>query len=93
MDNEIDRRAVLEAQERRGAAVARLLGDETIQAVFKGLELSYYEAWRNSTTPTDRESLFAKVSAFDDLTTSLRAIAEAGDLATQELDILKQDNA
>ena len=89
---EIDRKAALEGDQRRGEAVARFLLDETIQAVFRSLELSYYEAWRSSTTPTEREALVAKVSAFDDLTGSLKAIAEAGDLATQELAILKQDN-
>jgi len=88
---EIDRKAALEAQQRRGEAVGRLLADDTIAAVFQSLELSYYEGWRNSTTPTEREALFAKVSAFDDLTRSLRAIAEAGDLATQELENLKRD--
>lgn len=89
---EIDRKAVLEGDERRGEAVARFLRDETVQAVMQGLELSYYEAWKSSTTPTEREALFARVSAFDDLKSALRGIAEAGDLATQELEILKQDN-
>lgn len=90
--NDAERKDQLQAEERRGEEVARFLRSETIQAVFHSLELSYYEAWKNSTTPTEREALFARVSAFDDLTSALQGIASSGERATHELELLKHDN-
>jgi hypothetical protein len=90
--NETERKEQLQAEQRRGTEVARFLDNETVQAVFQSLELSYYEAWKNSTSPTEREALFARVSAFDDLRSALQGVASSGDRATHELELLKHDN-
>lgn len=86
-----ERMEILQGEERRGEEVARFLRSETVQAVFQGLEISYYNAWKESTTPTEREILHARVSAFDDLKAALQGIASSGERATHELELLKHD--
>lgn len=76
----------LEADQRRGQEIRPFLENAIVRAVFDGLELSYYEAWKQAPTPADREKLHATVSAFDDLRHTLAGIVERGALATQQLE-------
>lgn len=69
---------------RNGEAVSRFLGDSTIREVFAEMELLYFEQWKAAETQTEREALWAKVSAFSDLKRALQAVADAGTLAADQ---------
>ena len=86
-----EKKAVLTDAIARGKRIDQFLADETIQAVLNGLELSYYGAWKAAGSPTERESIYSQVSAFDDLRDSLRNIVTSGHHATHELELLERD--
>lgn len=82
-----------ELEAHRAEQVAAFLGNETIKAVFQGLELSYYQAWREAQDPAEREKLHAQASAFDDLREAFKRVVATGERATHELDRLKRATA
>lgn len=84
-------REKLEDEIARGRRIDQLLADETVKAVLNGLELSYYQAWKDAVTPTKREEIYSQVSAFDALRQSLRAIVSSGERATHDLAVLERD--
>ncbi len=75
----------LENEKIRGEQIHGFLENETVRGILNGLELSYYTAWKQAATPTEREQLFATVSAFDDLMSTFRAVVASGERATHEL--------
>lgn len=78
-------------EETRGEQIRAFLNTEAVQAVFKSLEVSYYEAWKQATSPAERETIHAQASAFDALKESFRAVVASGDRATLDLKELERD--
>lgn len=72
--------------------MAGFLANPTIRTVFEGLDQSYYRAWKDSTTPTAREELYARVAAFDDLNAALQGIVSSGERATVERELREREN-
>jgi hypothetical protein len=82
----------MENEKIRGQQIKGFLENETVQAVFKSLELSYFEAWKRATDPAEREQLHARASAFDDLRDSFKAVVASGERATHELTLTELSN-
>ncbi|MBA3678383.1 MAG: hypothetical protein H0W74_13445 [Sphingosinicella sp.] len=67
-----------------GDAVARFLNDSAIQAAIRDTKLLYFNDWYAAETLEERERLWAKARALDDLQINLQAIVDAGELAKRE---------
>lgn len=59
-------------------AINQIQNDEAVQMVWAALEETYYRQWKAAATLSDREMLWAKVSALGDLQRSLKATVDAG---------------
>jgi hypothetical protein len=62
----------------RGHRAADLLQDDTFNDVVKELKLSNYEAWLSSETAEQREELYLRTAALDDIVEVLMARVSAG---------------
>lgn len=74
----------------QGQAVERFLNDETIKQVFSDLRKIITNRWAEADTSEEREALWAKVRAFDELRIALQAVADNGVLAQLREDQEKQ---
>lgn len=63
---------------RDGERIERFLADEVVARAITALGARYTELWKASQSPSDRESLWAKARALDDLQADLRAVVDAG---------------
>jgi hypothetical protein len=72
----------LEDQVIRGENIKRFFADGTVRDVMHEKLQEYYVEWLRAATPEDRETLWAKARAIEDLVVKLQAVADAGDRAT-----------
>lgn len=70
----------------RGDQIATFLKNEHVQHVFREFDRAYYEAWKNAKNPAEREELFAKARALDELALGLQRTVEAGTHARDQID-------
>lgn len=63
---------------RAGERVDQFLSDDVVQQVFRERKLLYFEEWLKSEDPTERERIYARARAFNDLSIALRAVVDAG---------------
>ncbi len=74
-----------------GERARQLIQDETLGELFDRLRSAYVESWTN-TDPIDvegRERLYMAVQVLEHVRTNLRVLAEAGKLATAQIERLK----
>lgn len=76
----------LDEQVRNGEAISRFLGDDTVKRVIAGLELDYFDEWKEAESVEKREDLRAKACALNDLMKALRTVVADGKLATHQLE-------
>lgn len=76
---------VLETRIIHGDAVERFVNDPTIQSVFAEQKLLYFNEWVETESPEERERIWAKARALDDIDTQLRAVVASGQRAKHDL--------
>jgi hypothetical protein len=77
-----------EARDIRDAArIAEFLADEVVQNRLARLRADYDEEWRTGASTADREAVWFKRRALDDLETELRIVVDAGQAATHAREV------
>jgi hypothetical protein len=74
----------VDEQVRRGDSMRRFIGDAGVNDLLMGLRAQYFDDIENSKpeeTPK-REAAYAKLSVLQDFVAGMRAVADAGTLAT-----------
>jgi hypothetical protein len=74
----------LEDQVIRADAVKRFFADGTIRSIIVERTQTYFVEWLQAATLDERELLWAKARALDDLTDALQAVVDSGDRATHD---------
>jgi hypothetical protein len=74
----------LEDQVIRADAVKRFFADGTIRSIIVERTQTYFVEWLQAATLEERELLWAKARALDDLTDALQAVVDSGDRATHD---------
>jgi hypothetical protein len=82
----------LEDVKTRGETVAAFLQNTAVSDVWKSLEASYFQAWKDANTPAEREILHSRASVLDELKDALLSVASSGEHATESLKALKRAN-
>jgi hypothetical protein len=78
---------------RHGAAIGRLLEDESVQTVFADLENKYFRDWKAAKTPEERELQWAKASALGDLKFVLEQTVASGEAEQHAADMREKHEA
>ena len=69
---------------RRAERLKAFLADEVVVQAFDNLDKDYFEQWKAGATPAERELLWAKGRALDELRGAFRAIVDAGIVASAD---------
>lgn len=74
-----------------GTQAQQLLENETLKAILESIEESYIQGWRTSEASDydGRERLYLALQILEHIKTHLRVVAEAGKLATAQIERLK----
>lgn len=67
--------------------VAAFLKDDAVKGAFLALEKRYIREFKDSTTPVEREAVHARMTALDNLFTSVLGLVESGKVAQRALEV------
>lgn len=71
-----------EREIRNGSRISAFLADKEVKAAFTRLRERYGEDWLTGESPMDREAIWHKRRALDDLERELKSVVEAGQRAS-----------
>jgi len=66
--------------------INNFLENESVRRVFRAYDYHLFTAWKQATTPAEREQIYAKASAFDGIAVALRAVVDSGKRETHDMD-------
>lgn len=72
---------------RAAKRINEFLADEAVQERLAALRAQYDEEWRSGASTADREAVWYKRRALDDLENELRIVVDAGKAATHARDV------